>query len=202
MPEVSLAGLVVVVAVAFLAPLLLGLAPGPHQPSLVLELVAGIVLGPSVLGWVDVDLVLHVLSVIGLAFLLFLAGLELDLNHLLGGLLRVAGIGFVVSLGIALPVGYGLQAAGLVRSPLLVAIILTATGLGVVIPVLKDAGQTASDFGQLVIAAASIADFGAVVLLSLFLSREATGPGAQLVLIGSLVLLAVGVGAGLTRAGR
>jgi Kef-type K+ transport system membrane component KefB len=60
----------------------------------------------------------------------------------------------------------------------------------------------ASGFGQLVIAAASIADFGAVILLSLFFSREATGPGAQLLLIGGLVLLAVGVGVGLARAGR
>jgi Kef-type K+ transport system membrane component KefB len=176
MPEVSLSGLVVVVAVAFLGPLLLGLVPALRLPSVVLEIVAGVVLGPSVLGWVEVDLVLQVLSVIGLAFLLFLAGLELDLNHLRGGLLRAAGVGFAVSLGIALLVGYGFEAAGLVQSPLLVAIILTATGLGVVIPVLKDAGQTASDFGQLVIAAASIADFGAVVLLSLFFSGEATGP--------------------------
>jgi Kef-type K+ transport system membrane component KefB len=202
MPEVSLSGLVVVVAVAFLGPLLLGLVPALRLPSVVLEIVAGIVLGPSVLGWVEVDLVLQVLSVIGLAFLLFLAGLELDLNHLQGGLLRAASVGFAVSLGIALLVGYGFEAAGLVQSPLLVAIILTATGLGVVIPVLKDAGQTASDFGQLVIAAASIADFGAVVLLSLFFSGEATGPGAKLLLIGGLVLLAVGVGAALTRAGR
>jgi Kef-type K+ transport system membrane component KefB len=202
MPEVSLSGLVVVVAVAFFVPLLLGLLPGLRLPSVVLEIVAGIVLGPSVLGWVEVDLVLQVLSVIGLAFLLFLSGLELDLNHLQGGLLRAAGIGFAVSFGIALLVGYGLEAADLVQSPLLVAIILTATGLGIVIPVLKDAEQTASDFGQLVIAAASIADFGAVVLLSLFFSREATGAGGQLLLIGGLVLLAVGVGASLARAGR
>jgi Kef-type K+ transport system membrane component KefB len=202
MPEVSLSGLVVVVAVAFFVPLLLGLMPGLRLPSVVLEIVAGIVLGPSVLGWVELDLVLQVLSVIGLAFLLFLAGLELDLNHLQGGLLWAAGIGFAASFGIALLVGYGLEAAGLVQSPLLVAIILTATGLGIVIPVLKDAGQTASDFGQLVIAAASIADFGAVVLLSLFFSRDATGAGAQLLLIGGLVLLAVGVGAVLARSGR
>jgi len=53
-----------------------------------------------------------------------------------------------------------------------------------------------------VIAAASIADFGAVILLSLFFSREATGPGAQLLLIGGLVLLAVAVAVGLARAGH
>jgi Kef-type K+ transport system membrane component KefB len=89
-----------------------------------------------------------------------------------------------------------------VDTPLLVAIILTATSLGVVIPVLKDAGQVKTGFGQLVIAAASIADFGAVILLSLFFSREASGPGAQLLLISGLVLLAAAVGVGLARAGR
>ena len=108
----------------------------------------------------------------------------------------------VASFVIGLAVSGGLAAVGLVDTPLLVAIILTATSLGVVIPVLKDAGQVESGFGQLVIAAASIADFGAVILLSLLFSREASGPGAQLLLIGGLVLLAALVGVGLARAGR
>jgi Kef-type K+ transport system membrane component KefB len=155
-----------------------------------------------VLDWVQVDLPLQVLSLLGLAFLLFLAGLEIDVGHLRGKLLSLVSVGFAVSFAIALAVSVGLGAVGLVDTPLLVAIILTATSLGVVIPVLKDAGQVESDFGQLVIAAASIADFGAVILLSLFFSREASGPGAQLLLIGGLVLLAVGVGVGLARAGR
>jgi Kef-type K+ transport system membrane component KefB len=202
MPELSLSNLVVVTAVAFLVPLLLGLAPGLRLPSVVLEIVAGIALGPSVLDLVEVDLPLQVLSLLGLAFLLFLAGLEVDVARLGGGLLRVAAAGFGVSVAVALASGYGLLAAGLVETPLLVAIILTATSLGVVIPVLKDAGQTGSDFGQLVVTAASIADFGAVVLLSLFFSREATRPAAQVLLIGGLLLLAAGMAAGLARAGR
>ncbi len=202
MPAVSLSGLLLVVAVAFFVPLLLGLVPAVRLPSIVLEIVVGIVIGPSVLGWVRVDLPLQVLSLIGLAFLLFLSGLEIDFNRLRGGLLRSAGIGFAVSVVIALVVGYVLRAAGLIHAPLLVAIILTATSLGVVIPVLKDAGQVESDFGQLVVAAASIADFGAIILLSLFFSREATGPGAQLLLIGGLVALAAGVGFAVARAGR
>ncbi len=202
MPELSLAGVVVVAAVAFAVPLLLGLFPGLRVPSVVLEIVVGIVLGPSVLDWVHVDLPLQVLSILGLAFLLFLAGLEIDLHQLRGKLLGLVAGGFVVSFAIGLAVSGGLGAVGLVDTPLLVAIILTATSLGVVIPVLKDAGQVESDFGQLVIAAASIADFGAVILLSLFFSRETSGPGGQLLLIGGLVLLAVGVGVGLARAGR
>ena len=202
MPQLSLTGVVVVAAVAFTVPLLLGLFPSLRLPSVVLEIVVGIVLGPSVLDWVQVDLPLQVLSLLGLAFLLFLAGLEIDVDHLRGKLLSLVSVGFAVSFAIALAVSVGLGAVGLVDTPVLVAIILTATSLGVVIPVLKDAGQVESDFGQLVIAAASIADFGAVILLSLFFSREASGPGAQLLLIGGLVLLAVGVGVGLARAGR
>jgi Kef-type K+ transport system membrane component KefB len=202
MPELSLAGVVVVAAVAFAVPLLLGLSPGLRLPSVVLEIVVGIVLGPSGLDWVHVDLPLQVLSLLGLAFLLFLAGLEIDLHQLRGKLLGLVAGGFVVSFAIGLAVSGGLGAVGLVDTPLLVAIILTATSLGVVIPVLKDADQVESDFGQLVIAAASIADFGAVILLSLFFSRDASGPAAQLLLIGGLVLLAVGVGVGLARAGR
>jgi Kef-type K+ transport system membrane component KefB len=202
MPELSLAGVVAVAAVAFAIPLLLGLVPGLRLPSVVLEIAVGIVLGPSVLGWVHVDVPLQVLSLLGLAFLLFLAGLEIDVHQLRGKLLGLVAAGFAASLAIGLAVSGGLAAAGLVEDPLLVAIILTATSLGVVIPVLKDAGQVESDFGQLVIAAASIADFGAVILLSLLFSREASGPGAQLLLISGLVLLAAVVGVGLARAGR
>jgi Kef-type K+ transport system membrane component KefB len=190
MPDVSFSGLAIVAAVAFAAPLLLGLAPGLRLPAVVLEIVAGIAIGPAGLGWVSVDLPIQVLSLVGLAFLLFLGGLEVDVDRLRGRLLGLTGSGFLLSLGLALLVGHGLAAAGLVEQPLFVAIVLTATSLGVVIPVLKDAGESASEFGQLVIVGASIADFVTVVLLSLFFSREATGIGEQLVLLAGFALLA------------
>src|SRR5919109_1398572 len=202
MPELSLAGVVVVAAVAFAVPLFLGLFPRLRLPSVVLEIVVGIVLGPSVLGWVHVDLALQVLSLLGLAFLLFLAGLEIDVHQLRGRLLGLVTVGFVASFAIGLAVSGGLAAVGLVDTPLLVAIILTATSLGVVIPVLKDAGQVESEFGQLVIAAASIADFGAVILLSLFFSREATGTGAKLVLLGGFALVVVALAVAIAGAER
>ena len=84
MPDVSFVGLLIVALVAFLAPLLLGLSPARRLPSVVIEIVAGIVIGPSVLGWVKVDLPISILSVIGLTFLLFLAGLEVELERLRG----------------------------------------------------------------------------------------------------------------------
>ncbi|MDP9295673.1 MAG: cation:proton antiporter, partial [Actinomycetota bacterium] len=202
MPDVSFGGPVVVAAVAFAAPLLLGLFPKLRLPSAVLELVAGIVIGPAVLGWVKPDLPIQVLALVGLAFLLFLAGLEIDLGALRGRLLRLAGGGFLASLALAVAIGFGLKAAGLVESPMLVAIILSATALGVVIPLLKDAGESASEFGQLVIVAASIADFGAVILLTLFFSKEATSGSVRLLFLGGFALLVVLAAVALARAGR
>ncbi len=188
----SLDGLLIVVAAGFAAPFLLGLAPALRIPAVVLEIVAGIVVGPSVLGWVEVDATIEVLATIGLAFLLFLGGLEVDFARLRGRLLRVTLRGYALSFAIAVAVSLALGATGQVQTPLLVAIALGSTSLGVLIPVLKDTGRIDSSLGQLVIAGASIADFAAIILLSLFFAGEG-GPGATLVLIGALLGLALAV---------
>jgi Kef-type K+ transport system membrane component KefB len=185
----SLANLLLVMAVAFAAPLVLGLFPRLQLPSVVLEIVAGIVIGPSLLGWAEVDQAVQVVALIGLAFVLFLAGLEIEFEKLRGPLLRLTAAGFALSFAIAVAVSLLLSAGGLVDTPLLVAIILCATSLGVLVPVLKDAGEITSTFGQLIIAAASIADFGAIILLTLFFSGEG-GTGSTLLLLGSLFALA------------
>jgi Kef-type K+ transport system membrane component KefB len=188
----SLDGLLIVVAVAFAAPFLLGLAPGLRIPAVVLEIVAGIVVGPSVLGWVEVDATIEVLATLGLAFLLFLGGLEVDFHRLRGRLLGLTLRGYALSFAIAVAVSFAFGAAGQVETPLLIAIALGSTSLGVLIPVLKDTGRIESYLGQLVIAGASIADFAAIILLSLFFAGEG-GPGATLVLLGALLGLALTV---------
>jgi Kef-type K+ transport system membrane component KefB len=186
MAQPGFGGLLVVVSVAFLAPFMLGLFPMLRLPSVVFEIVAGILIGPSVFGWVEVDQTIEVLALIGLAYLLFLAGLEIEFSQLRGRLLRLALLGWAISFALAAVAGYGLKLAGLVNTPLLVAIILSATSLGVIIPVLADVGELNTKFGQLVLAAASIADFGAVILLSLFFSGE-SGPGSTAVLLSVFV---------------
>ena len=96
---------------------------------------------------------------------------------------------------IAIVLGLGLQAGGFVKSPLFVAIVLVATSLGVIVPVLKDSGNISSNFGQLVIAAASIADFGAIILLSVFFSgRGSTSTAGTLILLGVFGLVVALVG--------
>jgi Kef-type K+ transport system membrane component KefB len=151
---------------------------------------------------VSADLPVQVLAVIGLSFLLFLAGLEVDVERLRGRALAVAGGGFAISFALALAAGAALSALGLADSPLLVAVIVSATGLGVIVPVLKDAGEIGTPFGQLVIASSSVADFGAVILLTLLFSMEASGAGAKLVLLIGFAALAAVVGGAIARAGR
>lgn len=147
MPDISFIGLLSVAAVAFGAPFLLGLVPRLRLPAVVLEILAGILLGPM-LGWIKVDLPIQILSVIGLAFLLFVAGMEIDLERVRGRVLRLAGSGFAVSIVLGLLSGYTAWTLGLVKTPLLVAVILLATSLGLVIPVLKDAGQLTTPSGR------------------------------------------------------
>jgi len=200
--HLSFTSLAIVAAVAFAAPLALGLAPALRLPSVVLEIVLGIVVGPSVLGWVRVDPPVEVLSLLGLAFLLLLAGLEVEFDMLRGRLLRLTALGFALSFGIALAAGLILDAAGVTGAPLLIAIMLSATSLGVVIPVLKDSGEASTQFGQLVIAAASIADVATIVLLSLFFSHESSGVGAKLVLLGGFVALVGAIGIAVLQAQR
>ena len=195
MPTVHFTNLLIVVAVGFAAPLVLGFFPRLRLPAIVLEIVLGIVIGPSGLGWVKPDLPVSILSLIGLAFLLFLSGLEIDVERLQGRILKLTALGFAVSFGIAIVVAQGLRAGGFVKSPLFVAIVLVATSLGVIVPVLKDSGNINSSFGQLVIAAASIADFGAIILLSLFFSgKGSTSTAGTLILLGLFGLVVVLVG--------
>jgi Kef-type K+ transport system membrane component KefB len=183
MPDVAFTNLLIVSVIALLAPLTLGLAPSVRVPAVVLEIIAGVVVGPHGLGWVDIDLPIQIVALIGLAFLLFLAGLEIDVHQLRGPLLRLAVLGFGVTLILGMIVGLSLHAADWVKSPTLVAVTLAATSLGLVVPVLKDAGQIESRLGQSTVAAASIADFGAIVLLSLFFSSSEGSTGSRLVLL-------------------
>lgn len=202
MPPLSFDGLLGVAVIAFVAPLVAGLLPGLRVPAVVLEIVTGIVVGPSVLGWIRVDLPIEVISTLGLAFLLFLAGLEINFDQLRGRPLQLAAAGLGFSFVLALLAGSAAQAAGFVRSPLFLAIVLVATSLGLVLPVLTDSGLAATRFGQMLVASATLADFGAVILLSLFFSREVRSPFATAALLVGFVLTVGVAGITLARAER
>ena len=197
MPATEFDNLFVVALVALLAPLGVALVPRLRLPAVVVEIVAGVVLGPAVLGVVEVDLPVQVLGVIGLAFLLFMVGLELDVATLRGRVLRLAALGYLLSLALGVGVGTAATAAGWVDGPLLIAVALSATSLGLVVPVLRDAGAGDTSMGRLTVAAATLADVAAVLLLTLLFSEDTASVGARAVLlvsfVGVVALTAVGL---------
>jgi Kef-type K+ transport system membrane component KefB len=199
---VNLGGLLVVAVVAFVAPLVVNTVPRLHLPSPVAEILAGVAIGPSGLGWVHIDTPITVVAMLGLSMLLFLAGLEIDVELLRGRVLRYAALGMAVSLLLALGVGYLLDALGVVHAPVLIAITLAATALGLIIPLLKDAGELRSPAGVSTVAGATVAEFTCITLLSLLFSRETSGTAARIVLLLAFAVAVLLVGATLVRFGE
>jgi Kef-type K+ transport system membrane component KefB len=105
--------------------------------------------------------------------------------------LRIALLGIAISLALAAVFCYTLQVLGLLESPLFVAVLLASSAIGIVIPLLKDAGQMGTPFGQAVVVAISIADFGMVLMLALLFSAGGGGPLKTLALLGMVGLLCV-----------
>src|SRR6201987_6061680 len=132
--------LVAILTVSAAGPLILAAVTRGRVPGPVLEIIAVIVLGPAVLDLVQPDQAVRLVSTIGLAFLLFLAGLEIDVRHFRGPRARLAGLALGLSALLALIIGIVLHATGVVESPLLFGIILLATSLGLIVPILEDAG--------------------------------------------------------------
>jgi Kef-type K+ transport system membrane component KefB len=184
---ISFNSLLIVGVVAVAVPLLLGLVPAVKVPPVVLEILAGILVGPEVLGWVHLDVAVRVTSDLGLGFLLFMAGYEIDLRRFDRRVLSLAGRAFVVSAALAVLVAYGLQFGGQVKDGLLVGITLMSTSLGVLVPILKDAGQAETGFGRLIMAAGSLAELAPLVLLSVFFSASSANPGVELGLLAGFI---------------
>ncbi len=191
MSDVNFDDVLLVMVVAVAVPLVLGLFPRVPIPSSVIEIAAGILIGPAVLDWVSNDDVIDIFAKLGVALLLFLAGLELDFAKLRGRPLRLGLVSFVASLLVGLALALPLGALDVVIDPLFVAIILSSTSLGIVVPVLKDAGVLETRAGTYLVAVCSIAEFGSIVVLSMFFSPKGSVDPAvtvvKLVVLGLVV---------------
>jgi Kef-type K+ transport system membrane component KefB len=202
MLAISFNSVLIIAVIAVLAPVLLGLLPRLPLPGPVLEVIAGVVVGPSVLGWVRIDAPVQVLSDLGLGMLLFLAGLEIDVERLRGPLARLAGSAFALSVVLALLCAYVFWLAGEPTQPLLLATMLMSTSAGLLLPMLKDAKEESTKFGQLVMTAAALAEIVPILLVSLFFSAASKTTGAQLVSLAIFLSLLVLIGLALSRVRR
>ncbi len=197
----TLTNTAIICLLAVAAPLLARTIPLVTVPVIVVELLLGLVAGPHGLGWVRIDAAVNTLALLGVTFLFFLSGLEVDLRHVKGQLLRRSVTGYLLGLAIALVVSATLGAAGLLQAPTLVAIAFSATGLGLVVPILRDAGLLKTPLGSQVITFASVAEFAAVVLLALAFNAGGSPLGSVLLLAGlaALAILVTVLGTRLRR---
>jgi Kef-type K+ transport system membrane component KefB/Trk K+ transport system NAD-binding subunit len=190
--EQSFIPLLLVVVLAFLVPVLI--ARFRRIPVVVGEILAGIIVGPSLLGLVHGDEpALELLAEIGFAFLMFLSGLEIDFSILFAASKRkrtngpssllLAVLSFVLTLILSLAIGFGLTAAGYVRDPWMMTLILSTTSLGIVVPVLKEGRMSSGRFGQTILLAALLADFLTMFLITVYVAARSTGLSLEILLI-------------------
>ncbi|QJU55785.1 cation:proton antiporter [Herbiconiux sp. KACC 21604] len=181
----------VVAGLAVLAPLVASLVGRVAKvPLVVFEIVLGILVGPSLLGWVDESGFIDGLSEFGLAMLFFMAGNEIDFKAISGRPLRRAGLGWLISL--VAGVAAGLLVTPSIEAGIVVGIALTSTALGTLMPVLRDAGELSTPFGRAVTAVGAVGEFGPLVAISLFLSGRSPVT-STLVLIGFVLVAGLAI---------
>ncbi len=191
--------LLIVIFLAFLVPIALSRFKKFQLPIVVGEIIAGIIIGRSGFGWVQHhEVVLDLLAELGFVFLMFLSGMEIDFSNL--GLftnkqkneaqpespIRLAAIAFFFTLVLSTLIGFAFTKAGLASSPWMIALILSTTSLGVVVPVLKEQGLSSGRFGQTLLIAALIADFVTMLLITVVVAALSQGLTLDILLIGLL----------------
>ena len=195
----SFVPLLIVFALAFAVPLLLSRLKRLSVPVVVGEILAGIAVGRSGLNLVGDDPMLEMLSLLGFAYLMFLSGLEVDFRALTPGARQGAAprswrerldqpvvlglLTFAITLLLAGLAGLLLNALDATDNPWIMALILSTTSLGLVMPVLKERGLMGRPFGQSLLVAAVIADLATMILVSVYVIVNTRGLTPELLVI-------------------
>ncbi|MCB0997754.1 MAG: cation:proton antiporter [Acidimicrobiales bacterium] len=191
-PE-ALRTLVLIVTIAALSPFLADLVKRRVAvPRVVIEIALGMLIGPHLLGWAHLDEVISVLAEMGLVFLIFLAGFEIDPDEVKGKPVVSAVRGWLVSLAIAIVVAAGLHALDVTSSVRFVAIALTTTAIGTLLPILGDACVLRTRLGTDTLAGGAMGELGPIVAISVALTTDAPGRTAVVLAVFTFVTLGVG----------
>jgi Kef-type K+ transport system membrane component KefB len=158
--------LVASAAAAFLARI------GPHLvlPTVVVEIVLGILIGPQVLGWATEGAYIQFLANFGLALLFFFAGLEVVEKHVPRNAIARGSLGWAISLALGIGIGYLLQLAGLGAEGWLLGIAISTTALGTLVPILSDSGILPTPLGTAVLGTGVAGEFWPITVMSVFLT--------------------------------
>lgn len=180
------ASLVLIPLIAAAAPLLAAAVGNVAKiPLVVYEIVLGMAVGPSLLGWVAPSDFMSLLADLGLAMLFFMAGNEIDFAAIKGRPLNRATLGWLISFVAGVAVGVGFAAS--VEAGVFIGVALGSTALGTILPILRDAGELRTPFGRSITAIGAAGEFGPLLAISLFLSGRAPGPAAVILIIFVLI---------------
>jgi|SRR5262245_1956161 len=188
----------VIFLVAVAAPLLAQTRAGSRVPVVVLEVVLGVIIGPHVLELIEYDSFVSIMRTLGMSVVLFMAGMEIDFGRIRGRPLSLAVGGWIGSVAIAALAVAVLHVIPGVAAPMMVIIALTTTGLGTLLPILRDSALLDTSFGRMVLAVGTLGEVCPIVAVSLALSDRYSTWQEFLFLLGflGLVALAAAVGVG------
>lgn len=181
--------LVLISAAAVLAPLAAEWLRRLRVPSVVLEIGLGILIGPQVLALAQTGDLVQAFANLGLCFLMFLAGYDIDLNRIKGSPLTRAALGWAMSLVLGFGLAFVLVTEGFALSSLLIGLALTTTALGTLLPMLRDSGVAGTRIGAFVLAIGSVGEFGPIVAIALLLTGDS--PARTSLLLVAFITLAV-----------
>ena len=192
-PDVS--SLVLILLASALAAIAARLHARLVLPSIVVEIVLGILIGPEVLDLAETDAYIEFLATIGLVFLFFFAGLEVVEKRVPRGAIARGTGGWAVSIALALGVGAILAGAGLDAEWWLLGVALATTALGALVPILSDAGLLPTPLGRAVLGTGVAGEFWPIVVISLFLTGVYGAAAETLLLVGFGVVVALAAAA-------
>ena len=182
----------VIVVIAALAAVTVAAVPRRFAPPVVVvELLLGIVVGPEVLDLAKTDDFIDFFSNLGLGMLFFFAGYEIDFERIKGRPLKLGAWGWLLSVALAYGLGGILAAAGIIVSFLYTGSAMATTAIGTLIPILRDNGELKTKFGTYLLAAGGVAEFGPILLVTLFLSTE--NPLHEAAILVAFIFLALAI---------
>ncbi|MEG0374971.1 MAG: cation:proton antiporter [Raoultibacter sp.] len=171
---IDLISLAVIALVAALSPMIAQLIPGKPIPETVFLLIAGAVFGPFLLGFIQITDSVTLLSDLGLAFLFLLAGYEINPKHLTGSQGKRGLATWVITLGLAfLAVRLSPNFSVSHMDGIAVAIALTTTALGTLLPILKERNLINTRVGESILAYGTYGELCPVIAMALLLSSRA-----------------------------
>jgi Kef-type K+ transport system membrane component KefB len=203
--DVNYLPLLILIAAAWLVPMLMSLIRTQRIPTVIVEIIAGYIIGHFIFNHVDQEQLrlLDAFALSGFMFLMFLSGLEINVTEILASLPKrkitvsrflsnpfLVGVAFfIVSLALSYGFAHGLAQFYPIHNIWYFSLIMVTTSVGIILPVLKNRGETTTRFGQMVMAAAAIADIFSIILFSFTAYIIRNGFRPELLLILGLFLV-------------